>query len=44
MFVVAVGPVFGIVEGEDVPYVYVHLPLFTLPSGVAVIVVGGRPP
>ena len=45
MSVVAVGPVVGIVVGYDVPYVYVVrlFPPFPLPSGVAVIVVGGRP-
>ena len=44
VFVDAVGPVFGIVEADDVPYVYVIFLPFPLPSGVAVIVVGGRPP
>ena len=39
VFVDAVGPVFGIVEADDVPYVYVIFPPFPLPSGVAVIVV-----
>ena len=45
MFVVAVGPV-GMVVGYDVTFVYVVrlFPPFPLPSGVAVIVVGGRSP